>query len=86
LAILISEGNEAKAEAAASFDVANYGVGFDAAFLNEEVELGGHAFFDFEVRGLDEEAVDGDVQNAGDIVAAVAAPADPDIFRGQKTS
>lgn len=62
--------------------MADDGVGFDAALLNEEVELGGHAFFDLEVRSLDEEAVDADIEDAGDIVAAVAAPADPDVFRG----
>lgn len=61
--------------------MANDGVGFYAAFLNQEVEFGGHAFFDFRVRGLDEEAVDADVENAGDVVAAIAEPADPDIFR-----
>ena len=86
MAILLGKGNKAKAEAAAAFDVAHYGVGFDAAFLDEEVELRGHAFLDFKVRGLDEQAVDADVQHAGDIIAPVAAPADPDIFRGQKAS
>jgi hypothetical protein len=66
--------------------VADDRVGFDAALLNEEVELSGHAFFDFEMRSLDEEAVDTDVQDAGDIVATVAAPADPDVFRSKKAS
>jgi hypothetical protein len=86
LAILLGKGNKAKAEAAAAFDVAHYGVGFDAAFLDEEVELGGHAFFDFEVRSLDEEAVDTDIQDARYIVATVTAPANPDVFRCQEAS
>ncbi len=64
--------------------MANDSVGLDAAFLNKEVELGRHAFFEFELRSLDEEAVDADVEDAGDIVAAVAAPANPDILRGGK--
>jgi hypothetical protein len=84
LTIFVGCGEESQAEAGAAFDVANDGVGFDAALRNEEVELGGHAFFDFEVRSLDEEAVDADVDDAGDVVAAVAAPADPDVVRGWK--
>jgi hypothetical protein len=86
LAIFFVDGEKAQAETAAAFYVANDGVGFDAAFLNEEVELGGHAFFDLEVRGLDEKAVDADVEDARDVVAAIAAPADPDVFRGWKAS
>jgi len=82
LAIFVAYGEESQAEAAAVFYVADDGVGFDAAFLNEKVEFGGHAFFDFEVRGLDEQAVNADVQDAGDIVAAIAAQADPDVLRG----
>jgi hypothetical protein len=85
LAIFVGRGEESQAEAGAAFNVPNDGVGFDAALLNEEVELRGHAFSDFEVRSLDEEAVDADVENAGDVVAAVAAPADPDVFRGWET-
>jgi len=81
LAIFVSYCDETQAEAAAVFDVANDGVGFDAAFLNEKVQFSGHAFFHLGVRSLDEEAVDADVEDAGDIVAAIAAPADPDIFR-----
>jgi hypothetical protein len=59
--------------------VANLGVGFDAALLDEKVESGGHAFFHFETRGFDEEAIDADVEDAGDVLAAIAAPADPDV-------
>ena len=84
LAIFVSYSDEAQAEAAAAFDVANDGVGFDAAFLNEKVQFGGHAFFHLGLRSLDEEAVDADVEDAGDIVAAIAAPADPDVFRRGK--
>jgi hypothetical protein len=84
LAIFVSYGDEAQAEAAAAFYVANDGVGFDAAFLNEKVQFSGHASFNTEVRGLDEEAVDADVEDAGDIVAAIAAPTNPDIFRRGK--
>jgi hypothetical protein len=84
LAILVGDGDKAKPKTAAiaAFYVANYGVGFNATFLNEEVKFGGHAFFEFEVRSLDEKAVDADVEDAGDVVAAIAAPADPDVFRG----
>jgi hypothetical protein len=60
--------------------VANDGVGFDAAFLNQKVEFGGHAFFQFETQGFDEEAIDADVEDAGDVLAAIAAPADPDVL------
>ena len=80
MAIFVGHSDEAQAQAAAAFYVANDGVRFDAAFLNQKVELGGHAFFDAEVRSLDEEAVDADVEDAGDVVAAVAAPADPDVL------
>ena len=86
LAIFFTYGEETKAQAPATFDVANDSVGLDAAFLNEEVELGGHAFFDLEVRGLDEKTVNADVENAGNVVAAVATPADPNVFRSGKAS
>lgn len=84
LTIIVGCGEESQAEAGAAFNVAYNGVSFDAALLNEEVEFGGHAFFDFELGSLDEEAVDADVEDAGDVVAAVAAPADPDVVRGRK--
>jgi hypothetical protein len=84
LAIFVGYGDEAQAEAAAVFYVANHGVDFDAAFLNEKVQFSGHAFFHLGLRSLDEEAVDADVEDAGDIVAAIAAPADPDVFRRGK--
>ena len=80
MAIFVAYGEESQAEAAAVFYVADDGVGFDAAFLNEKVEFGGHAFFHFEMRGLYEEAIDADVEDAGDVVAAIAAPADPDVL------
>jgi len=86
LAVFLADGEETQAKALATFNVANDGVGLDAALLNEEVELGGHAFLDLEVRGLDEKAVDADVEDAGDVVAAVAAPADPNVFRSGKAS
>jgi hypothetical protein len=59
--------------------VANDGFSFDAAFLDEKVEFGGHAFFHFEARGFDKEAIDADVQDPGDVLAAIAEPADPDV-------
>ena len=59
--------------------MANDGVGLDAALLNEKVEFGGHTFLDFEMRSLDEEAVDADVENAGDVIAAIAAPTNPNV-------
>jgi hypothetical protein len=83
LAILVTDGEETQAQAAAAFDMADDSVGLDAAFLNQEVELGGHAFFDLEVKGLYEKTVNADVEDAGDVVAAVAAPADPNVFRGK---
>jgi hypothetical protein len=45
LAILVSDGDESQAEPAVASYMTNYGVGFDAAFLNQEIELSGHAFF-----------------------------------------
>jgi len=80
----VADGEKTQAKASAAFDVADDSVGLDAAFLDEEVELGGHAFFDLEVRRLNEKAVDADVEDAGDVVAAVAAPADPNVFRSGK--
>jgi hypothetical protein len=44
-AILIGDGDESQAEPAAAFYMTNYGVGFDAAFLNQEIELSRYAFF-----------------------------------------
>lgn len=44
-AILVGDGDESQAEPAAPFYVTNYGVGVDAAFLNQEIELSRHAFF-----------------------------------------
>ena len=84
LAIFFTDGEETQAQAFAAFDVADDSVGLDAAFLNEEVKLGGHAFFDLDVRGLDEKTVNAYVEDAGDIVEAVAAPADPNVFRSRK--
>jgi hypothetical protein len=84
LAIFVGYDYEAEAQARSAFYVADDRFGFDAAFLDEEVEFGLHAFFDFEVRGLDEEAVDADVEDAGYIVTAVALPADPDVLGGWK--
>ena len=84
LAVFFADGEETKAQAPATFYVADDGVGLDAAFLNEEVELGGHAFFYLEVRGLDEKAVNTYVEDAGDVVPTVAAPADPNVFRSGK--
>jgi len=86
LAIFLADGEETKAQASATFYVADDGVGLDAAFLNEEVELGGHAFFDLEVSGLDEKTLNADVEDARDIVAAIATPADPNVFRSWKAS
>jgi len=82
-AILVVDGQELDAEAVATIHVTDNGVRFDAALGNEKVEPGGHAFFDAEMRSLDEHAVDVDIQDAGDVVEAVAAPADPDVFRGR---
>jgi predicted NAD-dependent protein-ADP-ribosyltransferase YbiA (DUF1768 family) len=86
LAIVVTHGNESQAEAAAALYVTHDRVGFYAAFLNQEIQLSRHAFFHAEVRRLDKQAIDTDVQDAGDIVAFVAAPAEPDILRGWKTS
>jgi hypothetical protein len=86
LAIFLADGEETQAQAPATFYVSDDSIGLDAAFLNEEVELGGHTFFDLEVRGFDEKTVNADVEDAGDVVAAVAAPADPNVFRSGKAS
>jgi len=80
LAIVFAQGNESQTEAVAAFDVANDRIGPDAAFLDEKIELGGHALFQVGMRGLDKQAIDADVQDARDIVAAIAAPADPDVL------
>jgi hypothetical protein len=66
--------------------VADNSIGFDAAFLDKEVQLSGHTLFHLEVLSLNEKAVDADIQDLGDIVAAVAAPTDPDVFRSYEAS
>jgi hypothetical protein len=86
LTIFLGDGDETKAKPAATFYVTDDGVGLDAALLNEEIEFGRHAFFEFRVRSLDEEAVDTYVENAGDVVAAIAAPANPNVLGGWKAS
>jgi hypothetical protein len=83
-AIFVGHGDKTQAKTASAFNVTNDSVGFDAAFLDEEVELGFHAFLELEVGRLNEEAIDADVEDAGDIVAAVALPADPDVLGCRK--
>jgi len=82
---LFADSEKFEAEAVAAPDVTNDGFGGDAALLNQKIEFGGHAFFDSLVRGLDKESVDADIQDVGDIVATVAAPADPDVLRGRES-
>jgi len=79
---LFGQGSEFQAEAIAALYVTDDGVGFDAALGNQKIEFGGHVFLDIEMGRLDEEAVSADVQNAGNVIAAVAAPADPDVLGG----
>jgi hypothetical protein len=80
LAVAVSHGRKSQAEAIATLHVTNQSFGCDTAFLDQKIELGGHAFFHAEVRGLDKKAIDADVQDTGNIVALVTAPADPDVF------
>jgi hypothetical protein len=82
LAVFLAYGEESQAKPAATFYVADDGVGPDATFLDQEIKFGRHALFHFEVRGLDEQAVDADVEDAGDVVPSVAAPTDPNIVGG----
>ena len=86
LPIAVSHGRKSQAQAIAALYVTNQSIGRDTAFLDQKIELGGHAFFHAEVRSLDKQPVDTYVQNAGYIVAFVAAPAEPDIVRGWKPS
>jgi hypothetical protein len=58
-------------------NVADCGVGFEAAFLNQEIQIYREAFVESFLRGVEEETVHAEIQDAGDIVAAIAAPADP---------
>jgi hypothetical protein len=80
LAIVVADGNKLQTEAAAALYVTNDGVGFDAPLLNEKVEFCRHTLFHAEMRSFDEQAIDTDVQDARDVVASIAAPADPDIL------
>jgi len=64
--------------------MANERVRPQGAFLNQKIQFGGHAFVHVGMRGLDEEAMDADVEDTRDIVASIATPADPDIFRSLK--
>ena len=80
LAIAVAHGSKSQAEAAPFFYMAHDCVGLYAPFLNQKIELGRHALFHTEVRSLDKQAVDTDVQDAGDIIAFVASPAEPNIL------
>jgi hypothetical protein len=80
LPIAVSHGRKSQAQAIAALYVTNQSIGRDTAFLDQKIELGGHAFFHAEVRSLDKKTIDADVQDARDIVALVAAPANPDVF------
>jgi hypothetical protein len=80
LSIAVSHGRKSQAEAIAALYVANQSFGCDTALLNQKIELGGHAFFHAQVRRLDKEPIDADVQDARNIVALVASPADPDVL------
>lgn len=82
---MIAYSEKFEAEAVAAPDVTNDSFGVDAALLNQKIEFGGHAFFDSLVRRLDKQPVDADIQDAGDVVATVAAPADPDVVRGRES-
>ena len=46
LPVGIGDGDKAKTEAGSAADMADEGVGLNAAFLDEELQLGGHAFLD----------------------------------------
>ncbi len=80
LAIAVSHSSKSQAESIATLYVTNQSFGRDTSFLDQKIELGWHALFHAEVRRLDKQAINADVQDARNIVAVVAAPADPDIF------
>jgi hypothetical protein len=80
LAVVVGHGNEFQAEAAAAVYMTNDGFGFDAAFLNQEIELGWHTFFHAGSRSLDKKAVDTYIKDTGDIVVFIASPAEPDVL------
>ena len=80
LAIAVSHGRKSQAEPIAALYVTDQSIGCDTAFLNQKIELGGHAFFHAQVRRLNKKAIDADVQDARNIIALVTAPADPDVF------
>jgi hypothetical protein len=80
LAIAFSHGSKSQAESIAELYVTNQSIGCDTAFLDQKIQLGGHAFFHAQVWGLDKKSIDADVQDARNIVALVAAPADPNVL------
>jgi len=80
LAIAVSHSSKSQAESVAALYVTNRSIGRDAAFLDQKIQLGGHALFHAEVLRLDKKAIDADVQDARNIVALVAAPADPNVL------
>src|SRR5579863_6183123 len=80
LAIAVSHSSKSQAESIAALYVTNQSFGCDTAFLDQKIQLGGHAFFHAQVWGLDKKAIDADVQDARNIVALVAAPADPNVL------
>jgi hypothetical protein len=84
-AVFLWYDHESQPESAPAFYVTNDSLRFDAAFLNQKVQFGRHAFLHLEVRSLNEQPIDTDIEDPGDVVAAIANPADPDVFRGGKT-
>ncbi|MGC1617152.1 MAG: hypothetical protein WA765_01555 [Candidatus Acidiferrum sp.] len=84
LPVFFPQRDESQSDSSAAFYMANGGIGSDASLLNEKIELGGHSFLDLEMWGLDKEAVEANVQDARDVVAAIAAPTDPDVLRRWK--
>lgn len=84
-AVRIGKHHESQAESIAAFYVANDGIRFDAAFLNQEIEFGGHALSNAGLRHLDEKAVIADVENTRNVIASIATPANPDVFDRTKS-
>ena len=80
MAIFVTNGDESQAKSVAAFNVTNDSIGVYSAFLNQKIEFGGHALFHAQVRRLDEQAVDTNVQDTGYIIPGVAPPADPDVL------
>lgn len=62
--------------------MANGGVRPQAALLNQKINLCSKANVEAVVRCMDKNSIRAQVQDSGDVIAAIAMPTDPNFVRG----